>query len=215
MKKLLLLLITLSVHYVQGQISYSTKTSYKYDKIDGWVRIVESSWYTINSNGDTTHWTERKEDTQQEDPGVKADTVPVLIPSSVFVIGKEEILPDTIINIETNPIPLMIKADTFNHSNIVFKTNTEKVEKVKVKNIVKYKTKWRFKKHKLAKPKKTIESPPVKPLNFITYEKKLWCIYSKSGNIYVVEANTSKGAVNKLNIPYLVVTQLSHYSIIR
>lgn len=206
MKKLLLLLITLSVHYVQGQISYSTKTSYKYDKIEGWVRIVESAWFTINSNGDTTHWTERKEDTQQEDPGVKTDSIPILIPSSVFVIGKDEIIPDTV----TNVAPLLLNIDTFSYFKVVSTTKTVKVEKVKVKKIVKYKTKWRNKKHKIPKikPAKTIKEPPAKPINIITYKKKLWCIYSKSGVLYVVEANTSKEAVKKLNIPYLVVTIL-------
>jgi hypothetical protein len=45
---------------IKSQISYQSKTLFKYNKEDGWVRIIEREWITIDNKGDTTFWQGKK-----------------------------------------------------------------------------------------------------------------------------------------------------------
>lgn len=227
MKQFILLFALLFSINCVAQINYQKKTSYRFDKEDGWIRIIEASGFNIGANGDTTYWTEVLTDTQQEDPGIKPDSVPVLIPSSVFTIGtptKDSVnqIPNHIYVLQDKPISNTITKNRIISEDIL-KTNTFN-NSLYSKGVTKYKTSYKNKnRYRYIKPKKSTspKASTLKPkketyedINIITYKKRLWMVVKANGEACIVEASTKTGAI-KMTGKYISINPFYPSHIIR
>ncbi len=188
-----------------SQFAYAqhSDTTFKYSEEEGWVRIIESAGFTLNSNGDTTFWTEKKEDTHQDYPVIK---------DTVTIKANYDWVSTTV---AYQPYHNSVDTVSFYYTKdrIVTKNKYKtRWKKSKAKVIYKNNTRWKKAKQKKIRQVNEVTFTPIKS---ITYKKRLWCVLSKNKNVYVVEANSMKGAIKKVGSSALLATQFSNLSIIR
>lgn len=211
----ILLMMLLSVNC---NAQFTHKTSYTHNFIDGWIRHVEASWYTIDQRGDTTFYTEVSEDTQQDDPNEK--------PKYEFNGAGQIVKHDTIKIIPNLLVTRSISVSISEDSATVYGSNDWKIPAVKYikgangKTKYKYRDryKYRYRKNPVAKVIKPPKPKPVETINILEYKKRLWIIVTHEG-VVAIDSNTKKYAITKFkkisSQPIIAISEFSQGSIIQ
>lgn len=186
-----ILFISLLIFTIGAKGQFNSKKYFKYNEVDGWIKITETNWFTVAQNGDTTFYSQTTEETNQENPNEK--------PKYVFDGLGNIVKPDTVVKIvmvpvKSKPATYLLSTDSF--VSITSNTQYDTLVYEKVKTKYKYRNR-KSKKHYAAKPKKE----KYVPVNYLTYKKSLWLISASFAGINfskVVEADSAAKAKVKL-----------------
>lgn len=223
MKQTLLITIFIIFHlFAKAQ----SKTYYKHNEVDGWIKCTESYWFTVDQKGDTTFCSQITEDTNQDNPNEKPKYVIngagwIVKPDTVKKTeSKTESKPvasyavQTVVNVQTNIDTIKSIIQSFydgEDSEIKYIT--------KYRNNTKYKYRDRYKKSRIVKKPKPVKEKPLPTINILKYSNKLWLIVTAAGDVIGIDAISKKSALSKFkkisSSKVLAVNEFSQSDIVR
>ncbi len=199
MKKYILLLALFGA-VLSATAQFASKQYFKHNEVDGWIKVTESEWFTINQKGDTTFFTQTYEETNQEDPNVKPKYEFDGLGNVVKSVPQKK--PDVVqyVNYIERPAVVLHSVDTFSVTK--YKMNT------KYRAGTTGRTKWKKGKtvYRYRSPKVKAYAQPVKKkvktskVYVLTYKDNLYMVSAKYGDSLqyfkskVIQGKTSNDA---------------------